>query len=228
MRLSDRPRWAKHLAWVVPLFGVGGASLAFVGCGPSFQAIYEGDAQFEHCYALDDTPSAPMQEKGACWRDWSQRFTYGQTRDRVEYAAVRSRALTRVNGAPTDEALMQAAPGEGSEFRGILAPAPTSAFASPPKTLAPIADAGARASTSSHANTDAPGLGGTSSPVAEPPPPGSECSGECTRVWRGCSGACTGAGCDKCQKAFKTCMKVCFKTEAAPPARAVSRVLARR
>src|SRR5260370_11911322 len=111
-----------------------GASLVLVlavlavACGPSFQALYEGDARFEHCYALDGSGTAPMQQKSACWRDWTLRYTYGQTRDRVEYAAARYRALSRAPEAPTDEAMMEAAPGEG---RGsfVAAPAPTSAFA---------------------------------------------------------------------------------------------------
>ena len=180
------------------------------GCGPSFQAIYEGDAHFEHCYALDDTPSMAMQEKGACWREWMLHYTYGQTRDRVEYAASRHRALSRVTGAPTDEALMQAAPGEGSERQTAATPAPTSAFAPPPKTLVGI-DAGAAIAPVAPQN-DAPGLGGESAPT-EPPPPGAACSDECTRTWRACAGGCTAGGCDRCQKTFKGCMKACFKSE---------------
>src|ERR1700733_5821322 len=105
--------------------------LAVVACGPSFQAIYEGDQRFEHCYALDDNPNAPLQEKSTCWHDWMAHTTYGQTRDRVEYAAVRARALGRVPALPTDEAMMEAAPGPMAPKPGVAAPAPTSAFAPP-------------------------------------------------------------------------------------------------
>jgi hypothetical protein len=48
-----------------------GLALAgLAGCGPSFQAVYDGDVRFEHCYALDESPNAPMAAKKDCWRDW--------------------------------------------------------------------------------------------------------------------------------------------------------------
>ena len=34
-----------------------GSALA---CGPSFQAIYEGNSRFEHCYALDESPAGSL------------------------------------------------------------------------------------------------------------------------------------------------------------------------
>ena len=50
-----------------------GLSAAFAGlviaCGPSFQALYEGDARFEHCYALEEDGIISMQKKADCWRD---------------------------------------------------------------------------------------------------------------------------------------------------------------
>ena len=106
-----------------------------LGCGPSFQAVYEGDVRFEHCYAVDENPSLSMPQKEACWKDWLAHYTYGQTRDRVAYAYARSRAMSRMGQMPTDEAMMGAAPGEVPQSGGITAPAPTSAFAPPPKTL---------------------------------------------------------------------------------------------
>src|SRR5690349_4487799 len=90
-------RWtevARVASFVLPF------ALAVAGCGPSFQALYEGDARFEHCYALDESGTASMRQKSDCWRDWTLRYTYGQTRDRVEYAAARYRALTRAPEAP--------------------------------------------------------------------------------------------------------------------------------
>src|SRR5262245_46672753 len=66
--------------WMVSL----GFSVA--ACAPSYNVVYEGDARFEHCYALDDSPRATMEQKSACWRDWTEHHTLGQTRDRIEYA----------------------------------------------------------------------------------------------------------------------------------------------
>jgi hypothetical protein len=107
---------------------------ALIACGPSFQALYEGDARFEHCYALEEDGVASMQKKADCWRDWTDHYTYGQTRDRVQYASMRYRALTS-SALPTDEGMMSAAPGEAEGQNGT-ALAPTNAFAPPPTTAA--------------------------------------------------------------------------------------------
>src|SRR4051812_3724316 len=118
---SSRARATSRLAGMAeprrrPLFVAGIAPLvalaALAACGPSYQALYEGDARFEHCYALEEASLSSMQQRSDCWRDWMLRYTYGQTRDRVEYASARYRALSRAPQAPTDEAMMEAAPGE--------------------------------------------------------------------------------------------------------------------
>ena len=114
-----------------------------VACGPSFQTIYENDARFEHCYALDDSATASLEKKAKCWKDWKEHHTFGQTRDRVEYAQSRYVALQRVPDLPTDEAMMHAAPGEVGDQGKLTAPTPTNAFA-PPEAMAAV-DAGGRA-----------------------------------------------------------------------------------
>lgn len=108
-------------------------SAVVLACGPSFQAVYEGNAQFEHCYAMEERPQIAIHEKAECWNDWSQRYTYGQTRDRINYATARYVALSQ--DVPTDEAMMMAAPGMTPRTSVINAPSPTNAFAPPPKTL---------------------------------------------------------------------------------------------
>jgi hypothetical protein len=189
-------------------------AFAPLGCGPSFQAIYEGDQRFEHCYALDDNPVASLDDKGKCWRDWMQNSTYGQTRDRVEYAAVRQRALSRL-AIPTDEAMMQAAPGQVVS-RSVATPAPTSAFAPPPKTMGdadPHAPGPAAAALPQEAQgrvvfvAPAPAANGMNAAAA---PPSADCQDGCTHTWQACGGKS-----DKpdpaCAKAYKTCMRGCFK-----------------
>ena len=57
------------------------------------QSIYEGDVRFEHCYRLDlDLNIAPTHRE-ACWKQWLTSYTYGQARDRIEYARRRVRAF---------------------------------------------------------------------------------------------------------------------------------------
>jgi len=161
----------RRAGWAV----LGGVVVA-LGCGPGFQAIYEGDARFEHCYALDENPSASMTAKGECWRDWMDHYTYGQTRDRVAYAAARTRAMSRIHDLPTDEALMGAAPGE-IPHSGITAPAPTSAFAPPPKTLDLDAGGGPGGNGPAAGSSDMPTATWMTNLPPPPPPPGSGAAG---------------------------------------------------
>jgi hypothetical protein len=197
-------------------------------CGPSFQAIYEGNARFEHCYALEENPQAPMKEKGDCWRDWSEHYTYGQTRDRIQYAIARYVALSQTENVPTDEAMMNAAPGVTPRISNITAPAPTNAFAPPPKVLGE-GDATVRPplrpSERPQVITNVfPQDGGAApAPVRTfPPPPGQECGDRCHSDFDGCSRSCgadAGANgndggakrCGDCEKTYKKCMRACFK-----------------
>ncbi len=177
-----------------------------VACGPSYQALYEGDARFEHCYALEENGGAAMTQKSECWRDWTARYTYGQTRDRIEYAAARLRALQRAPVAPTDEAMMQAAPGEGRSS-SIDTPAPTSAFEPPPNTLA--ADAGAIQRVALPGYLDAGNALVTESKSAEPPE--SACGTSCDATWSRCKMTCdAGTKCEACARDYKRCMRNCF------------------
>ncbi|MBS2020085.1 MAG: hypothetical protein JST00_44910 [Deltaproteobacteria bacterium] len=191
---------------------VGGLAAA---CGPSFQAIYEGNARFEHCYALEENSQIPMTDKADCWRDWSERYTYGQTRDRIHYATARYVALSQVPNIPTDEAMMMAAPGVAPRQTAITAPAPTNAFAPPPKVLdegAPLPpprpnerrtivgrelDGGPAEPSGPKANVDA------GAPVR--PLPASACGSTCASRFEACGDAGT------CEKTYKTCMRGCFK-----------------
>lgn len=202
---------ARTGAWL--LLGASAVGAALVACGPSYQAVYESDARFEHCYALDDTPTATLQKKGDCWREWFQRYTYGQTRNRVEYAVARYRALSRVPDAPTDEAMMQAAPGEGAAPTTLAGPAPTSAFAPPPNTLLQTDGGAPRSSalpSSPPATSD--GLpvvpdGGTGASAV----PGTECSERCTDGWKVCTAKSGVRSSEVCNRTHLKCMRGCFR-----------------
>jgi len=190
------------------LFGIALAALPVGGafalaCGPSFQAVYEGNARFEHCYALEENPQTALPEKADCWRDWSERYTYGQTRDRIHYATARYVALSQVPNVPTDEAMMMAAPGMTPRQSTITAPAPTNAFAPPPKVLdemdsgPPLRPGEQRVivGTELDAGRAAPtGPPQTGQPVKYPLP-AAECGGGCERTFAECkTGAGGGAG----------------------------------
>ena len=183
-----------------------------LGCGPSFHAIYEGNARFEHCYALEESTQSGMKERADCWRDWSEHYTYGQTRDRIQYATARYVALSQSESVPTDEALMMAAPGMTPRVTTITAPAPTSPYEPPPKVLD-------EADASTIHPPERPGekhvvvgtmLDAATSPAPAPPAPalpGESCATKCSMEFRTCAPPDAGT----CEKAYKTCMKGCFK-----------------
>jgi hypothetical protein len=199
------------------------ASASGVACGPSFQVMYEGDSRFEHCYALDDNPNVLMQQKGDCWSDWLKHYTYGQTRDRVEFAGIRYRAISRAGALPTDEAIMGAAPGEGSGV-SLAAPAPTNAFAPPPQTMVDYDGGGSAASPPSGVPLGQPGPASASPVVpgdvtklpskltaSDPPkPPGTSCVERCADTWQTCRGACASGGCPACDSAYTKCGRACL------------------
>jgi len=179
---------------IAPL--VAAAAIALAACGPSFQVVYEGDARFEHCYALDDTATVPMTEKTECWTQWMQAYTYGQTRNRIDYAAMRAKALRDAPVIPTDEALMSAAPG-GGVTRNLTheEPVTTNAFAPPPKTLGE-------------------GDAAVETPETPPPPvapqaPREACTDRCHGQWTSCRATCK-TKCGECDSSYGGCMKGCF------------------
>lgn len=203
----------------VRILGALAAALAIVtlvACGPSFQAIYEGNARFEHCYALEESTQTTVPQKAECWHDWSTRYTYGQTRDRIHYATARYVALSQT--IPTDEAMMMAAPGMTRRQSTITAPNPTNAFAPPPKVLEePDASAGKPArpseervvvgiggSSNDAGSVGAAGSSGGDGGGSRTTLPASECSETCTTKFRGCAGV-------TCEKTYRACMRGCFK-----------------
>ena len=184
--------------------------MASAACGPSYQSIYEGDAHFEHCYALDDASDIPLNQKRDCWNRWVTSSTAGQSRDRIEYANARAAALTRAQISPTDDSLMQAAPGGGTTNQ-VLAPESTNAFAPPPKTLEAM-DGGAAAAIASGVQPTSDGLRVAVVDAGESPPaPGASCTTDCNTTWQTCRTGCTGTKCTKCAATYKTCMRGCFK-----------------
>jgi hypothetical protein len=169
-------------------------------CSLTYQSLYEGDVRFEHCYRLDDEKQVPVAEKQRCWREWNQKHTYGQSRDRVEYAIARERALGQAQAS-----------GESTGPRGLVfpggiiwAPQPTSAFAPPPQFMS--RDAGA-------SDTEHPAVASFAERTTGPPSsaPGATCGGACGKAWVQCGEQCKVNGCQaNCDDRYRVCMRACF------------------
>jgi hypothetical protein len=159
------------------------AVIGGLACGPSFQAVYECDVHFEHCYALDES-GASVDQKKECWRDWLHGYTYGQSRDRVEYGGTRYSELSLDPTLPSEDDAPSLA-----RAKHLAAPAPTNAFAPPPNMMA-----GTAMTTATHA-------------------PASDCSDACAAHWTSCRSTCKQSGCDVCDQAYRTCMPGCFRDD---------------
>jgi hypothetical protein len=200
---------------------------ASVACGPSFQAVYECDVRFEHCYALDEGPASPDAKK-ECWASWLHGYTYGQPSDRVEYAGTRFSQLSLGPTLPNEESREARPP----RHPLTVAPLPTSAFAPPPKLAASATVVAA-------------------SPLHPPGPelasraPAQDCSDACSQRWTACREGCDGTSpsfgkaatadagalagplrrsedlkqrsCDECDRSYRTCVPMCFRDDPAHP-----------
>ncbi len=182
-------------------------------CGPSVHSVYEGTIRFEHCYRLDLDPNIAPGHREACWRSYSERYHYGQSRDRLEYANRRIRALAA--GDTSRPILALDAGGDAEPVSPTEAPLPTSVHAPPPPTAkpAPTVEAGA----------DGADAAGTTGDASAPPPPGTDCADSCLTAWKTCGGsACAslegGApdskvarACASCERDYRRCMQRCFR-----------------
>src|SRR5690606_8301928 len=113
------------------LWSLCATSLWVWGCGPSIQPIHEGGVRFEHCYRLDLDPKIAPGHRHACWKQWLEVYSYGQSRDRIEYSQRRLRDLEAGDTNPTRLNLDQQQARETRQFY-MATPAPTSVHAPPP------------------------------------------------------------------------------------------------
>ncbi len=177
---------ARRLPVLLLLAGLAGLAMA---CGPSFQAVYEGNVRFEHCYALDMGPVPPGARKD-CWHDWLFNYTYGQSRDRVEYAAARFSELSLDGNLPRQEM--------PSRARVAAVPMPTSAFAPAPNL---VSEKVAAPDPESHVASAAPLVQA----------PGEACSTSCAGAWRTCHETCHGGSCETCDRSYRQCVPRCLQ-----------------
>jgi hypothetical protein len=173
------------------------------GCGPSAQAIYEGNVRFEHCYRLDLDKNIAPTHRAVCWREWVATYSYGQTSDRFVHARQRIQAIEAGETSPPELNLdgVGQAPAAPAE-----APMPTSANAPPPAT-APAPKGATDAGVDSKKRAE----------VAPASLPREDCQGRCGDDFRGCEQSCESdagsarAGCPACEKNYLACVRRCFK-----------------
>lgn len=166
-----------------PLLSWLGAAL-LGACGPSFEVLAEGNLRFAHCDRLDLDPRIAPSHRLHCWREWRRTYTYGQTRDRVEYAA---RRIAEVVSGDTEPPFQLPA---GERRRP---PPPGSAPSPVPSSGAPVV-AAALAPT-----------------VPELPPEERACRDRCQRAQAACSPGCETrpTGCEPCPETLEACLKDC-------------------
>jgi hypothetical protein len=188
----------------VPLAAIAASLGAAVGCGPSVQSIYEGNVRFEHCYRLDLERDVATTHRQACWTAWLDRYTYGQSRDKLEYARRRVRAF---GSGDVDRPQLRIGDSQPRQQDArqfyLVVPAPTSVHAPPP----PIA---------TRMNAVEP------APLSPAPPlaksaiaaPGDSCASDCHDAFVSCGQACDpvakSTACKSCDPDYKKCMQRCF------------------
>jgi hypothetical protein len=210
-------RWALHGLGGSALLLLGAAATVGVasvaGCGPSFQALYEGERNFEHCYALDQT-QASVEAKKDCWREWLRGDTYGQSNDRVEYAATRFSQLSLDPTLPIEDVVDGGARRARKDSVALAAPAPTSAFAPPPNMSAVDKHDPPAGSATKDTGVDA---GRAARAVKMSGAPGAECLSGCEGRWSGCQNGCKEGACEACDKGYRSCVTTCVHDDGGAP-----------
>ena len=186
--------------------------------------MHEGSVRFEHCYRLDLDPEVVSTHREACWKGWLTSFTYGQPRDRIDYARTRLSELQKGDPSPP---LLRTGGERRPEQRQfyLVVPAPTSVHAPPP----PVATVWREDAGAGDVASDAGSPENTNTA-----PPASTCADDCRSAWEACSAQCqtdAGAGdggasdasvgdagvshagteCAPCTKPYLACMKKCFR-----------------
>jgi hypothetical protein len=193
------------LRFVVPAAALLLGPALMMSCGPSVQSIYEGNVRFEHCYRLDLELDVASTHRQACWTTWLDRYTYGQSRDRLEYARRRLRAFAT---GDADRPALRVGENQQQDSRQfyLVVPSPTSVHAPPP----PIA-------TRVNATPDPPPMSNSAEPAksSDAPAPGEDCASACRNSFGSCNQACDpkakGTACKSCDPDYKKCMARCFE-----------------
>jgi hypothetical protein len=144
--------------------------------------------------ALDVKPAVRPAMQRACWGEWLEYYTYGQTLDRVRYAEQR---IAQLGGSPTVASVVDGGPGPDP----LQAPVPRTGLFTPPS------DAGVSDAT---LPPPAPGITGATADasVADASPP--SCSEQCATASSSCQQRCRTAACHKsCAARLSACVAKC-------------------
>ena len=144
--------------------------------------LVESDMRFEHCYRIDEDPSTPLDNKRACWREWTQHYAKGQDRSRVNYAKDRVKVLKDAHHGP-----IASGPPPVATAAPVSCPPPVNPYAPPPSVVPKDEKAAATPTTA-------------------------VCSDACTGAWKTCSTPCGAASnCVlECDAKFRACVKACL------------------
>jgi hypothetical protein len=155
--------------------------------------------RFEHCHRLDLDPRIAPSHRSACWKAWVDRYSYGQPRDRLEYARRRVEAIERGEPGPDLELETTTERAAFGEPDG-----PTDVHAPPPRVARPVEEL-RKQEVASEAEPAASGVELTA--------PGEACSQRCRREFATCQETCT-PGAPKpcpCDATYRACMVACFE-----------------
>jgi hypothetical protein len=198
-----RARRAYHGVW---LAAISCTAFLLPGCGASYQAVYEGEVRFEHCYRLDEDPGIPLMQRRECWREWTQFYTFGQTRDRLEYALRRQRELTARIENPN--AVIDESETKPPVTEPLAAPAPTNPFAPPPRVHDDQTDGGSQKQAIDPAEL-------LDMLTSGQLPPTQPCVTQCLGRWRSCTKTCDPKSNGECRKgcdaSYRACGTRCFE-----------------
>lgn len=106
------------------------SSVLALGCGASFESLYESEVRFEHCYRLDLEEQAVPTHRLFCWQEWLETYSFEQSRDRIDYSRRRIQALRSGDASrPTLKV------GTGREHSGAQTTLPDNASVAPPSII---------------------------------------------------------------------------------------------
>jgi hypothetical protein len=206
------------LRFVLPAAALLLGPALMASCGPSVQSIYEGDVRFEHCYRLDLELDVASTHRQACWITWLDRYTYGQSRDRLEYARRRVRGFA---SGDADRPVLRIGENQQQDSRQfyLVVPSPTSVHAPPPPiaTRVNVTPDPPPSSSSTVITKSSPTISNSAEAAIpnDKPAPGEDCASACRNAFGSCNQACDpaakGTACKSCDPDYKKCMARCFE-----------------